>query len=71
METGPIFFRGQVYLAANGPLVFLTGLYCVVVGAASRGYDFDLSWDHSGREEKINATRYIHNEKVLGNSTVI
>lgn len=60
------FFRGLVYLAAHWAIgIFSTCLYCIVVGAAGRVYDFDLYWEHSGRGNKINATLYIHIEKVL------
>ncbi|XP_010085440.1 PREDICTED: uncharacterized protein LOC104460949 [Pterocles gutturalis] len=41
---------GLVYLATHWAIsIFLACLYCVVVGAAGRLYDFDLYWEHSGR----------------------
>lgn len=67
MKTSLIFFfRGLLHLAAYWAIgIFLTCLYCVVVGAAGRMYDFDLYQEHSGRGKKINATLYIHTEKAL------
>lgn len=67
METSLIFFfRALVYLAAHWAIgIFSICLYSVVVGAAGRVYDFDLYWEHSGRGKKINATLYIHTERVL------
>lgn len=64
MATSLIFFfniSGSSWATGTILLVYPV----LVVGAASRGYDFDLYWEHSGRGKQINATLYIHTEKVF------
>lgn len=66
IKTKSHFLQGLVHLAAPWAIgISLPCLYCVVVGAESRVYDFDLYWELSGREKKISATLSNHAEKVL------